>query len=68
MKITHEFYKDYDFDHETMSKIATEMYSFMSDFDKLKAEISGKNFNKSLNDKIAAGLAARCFLNFKDKK
>ena len=68
MKITHEFYKDYHFDHETMSKIATEMYGYMSDFDTLKADIGNKNFNKSLNDKIAAGLAAKCFLNFKHKK
>jgi transcriptional regulator with XRE-family HTH domain len=67
LKITHEFYKDYDFDHETMSRIATEMFGFMSDFEKLKAEIGGKNFSKSLNEKIAAGLAAKCFLSFKGK-
>lgn len=68
LKITHEFYKDLDFDHETLSKIATEVYGFMTDFDKLKQEIGGGDFNKSLNDKIAAGLAAKCFLNFKDKQ
>jgi transcriptional regulator with XRE-family HTH domain len=68
MKITHEFYKSYGFDYEMMSKIAAEMYGFMTDFEKLKAEIGSKTFDKSLNDKIAAGLAAKCFLSFKNKK
>jgi len=65
IKITHEFYKDYGFDQDTLSKIATEMYGFMVDFDRLKVAMENKNFNKSLNDKIAAGLAAKCFLSSK---
>jgi len=67
MSTAHEFYKDYDFDHETMAKITAELYSFMSDYSGLKEELGGKRFDKSLNDKIASGLAARCFLNSKEK-
>jgi transcriptional regulator with XRE-family HTH domain len=68
MKITHEYYKDYGFDYEMMSKIATEMYGFMSDFEKLKEQIGSNSFDKSLNEKIASGLAAKCFLSFKDSE
>lgn len=68
MSTANEFYKDYDFDQETMSRITAELYSFMSDYDNLKEEMSGQSFDKSLNDKIASGLAARCFLHTKDKK
>lgn len=66
MNTAHEFYKDYNFDHEMMAKITTELYSFMSDYKNLKAEMGNNIFDKSLNDKIASGLAARCFLNTKD--
>lgn len=65
MNTAHEFYKDYDFDQETMAKITAELYSFMSDHTNLKEELGSQNFDKSLNDKIASGLAARCFLNTK---
>jgi len=65
MSTANEFYKDYDFDQETMAKITAELYSFMSDHRNLKEEIGSKIFDKSLNDKIASGLAARCFLNSK---
>ena len=67
MSSAHEFYKDYDFDHETMAKITAELYSFMSDHDALKEEMGSELLDKSLNDKIASGLAARCFLNSKNK-
>jgi len=68
MKISHEYYKDYGFDFEMMSKISAEMYNFMTNFEKLKEQIGSNGiFDKSLNDKIAAGLAAKCFLSFKDK-
>jgi len=67
IKFANEFYKDYDFDSEMIAKISTELYSFMVDFDSLKAEMASDKFDKSLDDKIASGLAARCFLNIKGK-
>ncbi|MBL6665112.1 MAG: helix-turn-helix transcriptional regulator [Rickettsiales bacterium] len=68
MTTAHEFYKDYNFDHTMMAKITTELYSFMSDYKSLTAELGNNAFDKSLNDKIASGLAARCFLNIKEDK
>lgn len=63
MTLTFKFYGD-QFDKETMVKIATELYGFMIDYDVAPKEIAKKDFKKSLQEKIVAGLAAKCFLNF----
>lgn len=58
-----DYYKDYNFESEMMAKISAELYSFMADYKTLEAELNSESFNKTLNDKIASGLAAKCFLN-----
>ena len=63
IKTTSEFYKDHNFDQETVLKIAMEVYNFTTNFNDLKKEIGNNGFNKSLNDKIISGLAARCFID-----
>ncbi len=67
MRVTSEYYKDYEFDSEMMSNIAAEMYQVMSNFEKLKDQMDSNRFNKLLNEKVAAGLAAKCFLSFNKK-
>lgn len=64
MTKTFKYFGD-EFDKETMVKIATELYSFMIDFEENKKEIARNNFKKSLEEKIITGLAAQCFLNSK---
>ncbi len=66
MNLTFKLYGD-KFDKETIVKIATELYGIIIDFDCLKKDFDKKQFKKSLEDKIALGLAAKCFLNFKNK-
>jgi len=53
------------FDKETIVKIATELYGIIVDFDSIKKDPERKKFKKNLEDKIALGLAAKCFLNYK---
>jgi len=57
IRTTNEFYKNYNFDQETLLKIAIEIYNLTAQFN----EIDQKNFDKLLNDKIILGLAAKCF-------
>lgn len=66
--LAHDFYKDYKFDREMLSKIAIEIYGFMTDFDKLTREMERGDFDKSLNEKIVSGLAAKCFVDIKKKR
>ena len=64
MGMTFKFYGD-EFDKDTIIKISTELYSIIVDFDELKNEADRKEFRKSLEEKIAIGLASRCFLKLK---
>ena len=64
MSLTFKLYGD-QFDKETIVKIATELYGIIVDFDSIKKDPERKKFKKNLEDKIALGLAAKCFLNYK---
>ena len=64
MTMAFDFYGN-EFNKETIIKIATEIYGLMIDFDELKKEVDKKHFREALEDKISAGLAAKCFLNLK---
>jgi len=70
MRLTFKFYGD-EFDKETIIKIATELYGLMVDFENLKGDSKGDSkkdfFKKILEEKIAQGLAAKCFLNYFNK-
>lgn len=70
MRLTFKFYGD-EFDKETIIKIATELYGLMVDFENLKGDSNGDSkkdfFKKILEEKIAQGLAAKCFLNYFNK-
>lgn len=65
MSMTFKYYGD-EFDKDTIIKISTELYSLIVDFDSLKNDAERDNFLKSLEEKIAVGLASKCFL--KNKK
>jgi len=67
MSLTFKLYGD-KFDKETIVKIATELYGLIVDFDSLTKDFDRKKFKKSLEDKIAIGLAAKCFINYKKIK
>lgn len=61
-----DYYKDYSFDQDMMTKITTELYGFMSEYNATPIEEADhSDIDKSLNEKIASGLAAKCFLNIK---
>jgi transcriptional regulator with XRE-family HTH domain len=64
MNLVFENYGD-EFDKETIVKISTELYALMIDFESINEDSHKKQFLKSLEEKIAAGLAAQCFLKFK---
>ncbi len=64
LKLTFDFYGD-EFDKDTIIKISTELYGLIVDFDGIKDEANKINFKKSLEDKIALGLASKCFLQTK---
>lgn len=70
MRLTFKFYGD-EFDKETIIKIATELYGLMVDFENLKGNSNGDSkkdfFRKILEEKIAQGLAAKCFLGYFNK-
>ena len=70
MSMSFSFYAD-EFDKETIIKIATELYGLMVDFENLKGDSKGDSkkdfFKKILEEKIAQGLAAKCFLNYFNK-
>jgi len=70
MRLTFKFYGD-EFDKETIIKIATELYGLIVDFENLKGDSNGDSkkdfFKKILEEKIAQGLAAKCFLNYFNK-
>lgn len=66
MNMTFKYYGD-DFDKDTIIKISTELYALIVDFDGLKNDSERDNFLKSLEEKIAIGLASKCFLKFKNK-
>jgi transcriptional regulator with XRE-family HTH domain len=61
MNMTFKFYGD-EFDRDTIIKISTELYSIIVDFDELKNDADREKFKKSLEEKIAVGLASNCFL------
>lgn len=66
MRLTFKFYGD-EFDKETIIKIATELYGLMVDFENLKVNSKKEYFKKILEEKIAQGLAAKCFLSYFNK-
>jgi transcriptional regulator with XRE-family HTH domain len=61
MNMTFKFYGD-EFDRDTIIKVSTELYSIIVDFDELKNDADREKFKKSLEEKIATGLASNCFL------
>jgi transcriptional regulator with XRE-family HTH domain len=63
MNMTFKFYGD-EFDRDTIIKVSTELYSIIVDFDELKNDADREKFKKSLEEKIAIGLASNCFLKF----
>jgi transcriptional regulator with XRE-family HTH domain len=64
MNMTFKFYGD-EFDKDTIIKISTELYSIIVDFDELKNDAERDKYKKSLEEKIAVGLASKCFLKLK---
>jgi len=64
MNMTFKFYGD-EFDKDTIIKISTELFSIIVDFNQLKNDSERESFKKSLEDKIALGLASKCFLELK---
>ena len=64
MNMTFKFYGD-EFDKDTIVKVSTELYSIIVDFDELKNDADREKFKKSLEEKIAIGLASNCFLKLK---
>jgi transcriptional regulator with XRE-family HTH domain len=61
MSMTFKNYGD-EFDKDTIIKISTELYSLIVDFHELNNDSNKQNFVKSLEEKIAVGLAAKCLL------
>ena len=64
MTMTFKFFGD-EFDKDTIIKISTELYSIIVDFDELKNDAERDKFKKTLEEKIAVGLASKCFLKLK---
>ena len=64
MNMTFKFYGD-EFDKDTIIKISTELYSIIVDFDELNNDAERDKYKKSLEEKIAVGLASKCFLKLK---
>ncbi len=67
IKIARDFYKDYDFDEKTILRVAADVYALMVDFERSMKKINKNDFKKSLNDKIIAGMAAKCFADSRSK-
>lgn len=66
IKITEEFFRNYNFEREMMSKIAVELYEFMIEYDKIQKDGGDiSSLKKVIDDKIAVGLAAKCFTDVK---
>ena len=57
MNMTFKFYGD-EFDRDTIIRVSTELYSIIVDFDELKNDADREKFKKSLEEKIAIGLAS----------
>jgi transcriptional regulator with XRE-family HTH domain len=70
IKMTDQYYADQGFDEDFMIDIATELYHFLISFDieQDKNKNSLVNLKKDLDKKLRQGLAAKCFLDFLDKK
>lgn len=64
MNMTFKYYGE-EFDKDTIVKISTELYALIVDFDLLKTDAEKEAFRQQLEDKIAMGLAAKCFLTLK---
>ena len=62
MRITFEEYGD-KLDKETIIKIATELYGMIFYNEFLINDVEKIKYQESLQEKIIAGLAAKCFLN-----
>lgn len=66
MTIVFKTYGD-QFDKDMLIKIATDLYGLTIDCDFAKSETAQNQFKTSLEEKIIAGLAAKCFLNQNNK-
>lgn len=64
MDMTYKFYENDDLERSVMIKIATEIYNLIANYNKVKDSAHKEIFEKSLQDKIIKGLAAKCFLEF----
>lgn len=62
MEMAYESYFDESFDREELIKISAEIYNLMINQEKIKNNNDKENFQKSLEDNIIKGLAAKCFL------
>jgi transcriptional regulator with XRE-family HTH domain len=61
LNMTFKYYGE-DLDKDTIIKISTELYGILVDFNNQKTQSDIASFNANLEDKIAVGLAAKCFL------
>jgi len=68
IKITDQYYADQGFDEALLVDIATELYNFLILFDRQENKNNLTDLKKDLNKKLSQGLAAKCFLDFIDKK
>ncbi len=68
IKITDKYYADQDLNEDLMIDIATELYNFLIAFDRQKNKNALVDLKKDLNKNLCKGLAAKCFLDFLDKK
>ncbi len=68
IKITDQYYADQGFDEALLVDIATELYNFLILFDRQENKNNLADLKKDLNKKLSQGLAAKCFLDFIDKK
>jgi transcriptional regulator with XRE-family HTH domain len=64
MEMAYKAYEDDNFDRLMMIKIASEIYNLMIAHKKIKDPEDKKNFSKILQDKMAIGLAAKCFADY----
>ncbi len=68
IKITDKYYGDQNFSEELMIDIATELYNFIVAFDQRESKDNLPAMKRDLKRKVDQGLAAKCFLDFLDKK
>ncbi len=64
MEMTYKFYENDDLERNVMIKIATETYNLIANYNKIKDSANKEIFEKSMQDRIIKGLAAKCFLEF----